>query len=130
MQKQNKRIRDIRFFSEKNKDLVSVYTALAKQYAMLLEENEQVQSYQTNVPLEEWREAIDLSGIRTDYQKQEWTTDFVICLTDGQVQVREIAEGQVFSLSTAEKLELSRRYWKSRYVEDWKFMFERKEHGL
>ncbi len=50
MEKQSKRIRDIRFFSKKNEDLISVHTTSAQHYAELLERDPEVQSYQTNVP--------------------------------------------------------------------------------
>lgn len=125
MEKQNKRTRDIRFFSKKNNDLISVHTALARNYANLLEQDTQVQSFQTNVPLADWSNKINIDGIRTDYRKSEWTTNFMICMSDGTMRIREVVEGAFFSASMAEKLEISRRYWKSRYVEDWKVVLKK-----
>ena len=48
-------------------------------------------------------------------------TDFVIRYVDDSIGVREIVDSQnLYKLSTIERMELSRRYWKIMGITNWK----------
>ena len=120
MEKEGNRKRDIRFFSAKNSDMITVHSYEAKKYADKLESDEGVKSYKANVELEGFQDKISLAGIRKLYRACAWTTDFLIEKVDGGVAVREgVGADALEKRSELEKLELSRRYWAVAHVEDW-----------
>lgn len=131
MERQGKRARDIRFYSEKNGNVISVHSKAAKQYADKLEADDAVRSYQTCVKLDDWMNRIPLGGVRSSYRACEWLTDFMICDIDGNVKVREIVDlSFVTSLAEIEKLEISHRFWTLGHVDDWKVVVVEREAGL
>lgn len=124
MDKAGKKTRDIKFYSEKNKHMVTVHSREARAFAKYLESMEQVSSYEAGVALEPARlRLISKVDIRGEYFEQQWESDFCIKYDDGTAAVREIAV-ENFSSKRAEieKLELSRRYWRSMGVLDWKIV--------
>lgn len=122
MEKSGKKTRDIRFYSEKNKALITIHSREARDYAKLLEADERVASYSAGRKLDEGRlQMIPRLGIRGVYFEQTWETDFYILGKDGSVSVRElIRSASELKRADAEKLELSRRYWHHAGVSDWK----------
>ena len=113
MERLGERTRDIRFYSNKNGDIVCLHSKWARNYARWLEEQAWVQSYQVGCPLDaDIMGRISRAGIRTDYLQTGWATDFVIRCADGRKGVRElILRQQLKKKAYVERLELSRRYW-------------------
>lgn len=126
MEKQGKRTREIRFYSEKNKAMSSVHTTGARDYTKWLEERENVRGYEVNVA---WDTAflsrVDRVDIRGSYLTTDWTSNFRLFFTDGHIGIREmILKRKLHERAYVEKLELSRRYWKAQGIEDWKLVME------
>ena len=113
MERLGERTRDIRFYSNKNGDIVCLHSKWARDYAKWLEEQLWVQSYQVGCPLDtDIMGRISRAGIRTDYLQAGWATDFVLRYADGHKGVRElILREQLKKKAYVERLELSRRYW-------------------
>ncbi|SCI67420.1 hypothetical protein [Clostridiales bacterium] len=113
MERTGEHTRDIRFYSNKNGDIVCLHSKWARDYAKWLEEQPWVQSYQVGCPLDaDIMGRISRAGIRTDYLQAGWATDFVIRCADGHTGVRElILRQQLKKKACVERLELSRRYW-------------------
>ena len=122
MNKLRKNIRDISLMSKKNGKVVVVHNAIARQVAKLLEIDDRVERYDTDVPLDALMERVDPIGIRDTYLEMEWKTDFVIFLSDGRTVIIEVeARENLEKKSVIEKLEISRRYWKEN-ADDWKIV--------
>ena len=113
MERTGEHTRDIRFYSNKNGDIVCLHSKWARDYAKWLEEQLWVQSYQVGCPLDtDIMGRISRAGIRTDYLQAGWATDFVLRYADGHKGVRElILREQLKKKAYVERLELSRRYW-------------------
>lgn len=124
MEKAGVRTRDIRFYSEKNQQMVCVHSRRARDFAKFLEQQVWVKSYQTCVPLELDRfQHVNPVDIRGEYLQISWTTDILICQADGQMAVREFVDAKDLSKKAIiEKLELSRRYWSILDISDWKLV--------
>ena len=122
MDKPGKKVRDIRFFSEKNQKILIVHSEGARAYSKYLEDREEVESYEVGKLLDEGRlHMVSRVDIRGEYISQEWTSDFVIKYQDGITGVREIIRpSDLEKRAEVEKLELSRRYWTLMGVKDWK----------
>ena len=59
--------------------------------------------------------------IRSLYFKSEWATDFLIRFVDGRKGVRELVHKEDLTKRViVERLELSRRYWAVRDIDEWK----------
>lgn len=114
--------RDIHFFSQKNQQMVCVHSRQARDYAKQLEELDKVKSYEACVPLDMARFIHVLPvDIRPEYLREQWTTDFLLEDRDGHKCVREVVlTSNLRKRSLVERLELSRRYWKTLNIEDWK----------
>lgn len=113
MERTGERTRDIRFFSNKNGDIVCLHSKWVRDYAKWLETQPWVQSYEADCPLDaDIMGRISRAGIRTDYMQAGWATDFLICYADGHKGVRELVQQQQLKKKAyVERLELSRRYW-------------------
>ncbi len=122
MEKPGMKVRDIRFFSEKNQKIMIVHSEGARAYSKYLEEREEVETYEACKRLDEGRLlTIPRVDIRGEYRKQEWCSDFVLKYQDGITGVREIIRpSDLEKRAEVEKLELSRRYWAVLGVVDWK----------
>ena len=122
MDKPGKKVRDIRFFSEKNQQIMIVHSEGARAYSKYLEDREEVESYEVGKHLDEGRlQMVSRVDIRGEYISQEWCSDFVIKYQDGVTGVREIIRpSDLEKRAEVEKLELSRRYWALMGVVDWK----------
>ena len=122
MDKPGKKVRDIKFFSEKNQTMIVVHSEEARAYSKYLEDWEEVERYEVNRRLDEGRlRSVPRVDIRADFLKQEWTTDFCLRFEDGTVGIREIVQPTALQKrAEVEKLELSRRYWTLMGVKDWK----------
>lgn len=129
MDKVGKKRRDISFRSEKNQKLVCVHSREAREYARILESDENVLSYEVCQSLEMERyQYVNPIDIRKEYFNTEWATDFVIRFVNGSMGVREIVtEVMLSKRADIEKLEFSRRYWAmSENVRDWKVVIIKK----
>lgn len=125
MDKNGKKTRDIKFYSEKNKCMMCVHSAEARAYAGLLENDPMVASYETCVPLDTSLYAHILPvDIRAEYLTIPWASDFLIHFVDGHVGVREIVTDvkSIEKRAAVEKLELSRRYWRAAGVKEWRLV--------
>lgn len=122
MERPGRKTRDIRFFSEKNDEIVCLHSQWARDYARGLEQETWIQSYEANVPLDQTRFVhVARVDIRSEYFDGGWTTDFLLYLPDGRKEVRELASReQLTKRAYLERLELSRRYWTALDVDAWK----------
>ena len=114
--------RDFQWYSHKNGAMVRVHSKQARDYGKHLEAQENVQQYEAGKALELERfPHISPTGIRKSYLQSEWCSDFYISFSDGHAGVRElVAADTLQQQATVEKLELSRRYWVSMDITDWK----------
>lgn len=122
MNKNRKNIRDISFMSKKNGRVIMVHSVIAREVARLLEIDERVDHYDTDVPLEKVAEKIDATGIRDAYLTIGWKTDFMIYLIDERIVIVEVETREnLEKKASIEQLEISRRYWKGQ-ADDWKIV--------
>ncbi len=125
MKKHDPSARRIIFTSYKLGEPIIVTTDLEYNYAQMLERDISVKRFETMVPLTDWKERIQLKGIRTQYRKMEWLTDFRITYKRGNISIRELVkQSDLASRAVIEKLELSRRYWEAVGITDWKIVVE------
>lgn len=124
MDREGKRVRDIKFYSGKNQELTLVHNEEARAYTKYLEDRPEVASYEACKPLDLNRlNSIQKTDIRGEYFTQQWTSDFYICFADGTAAVREIVKaGALTKRAEVEKLELSRRYWAALGISNWKIV--------
>ena len=113
MERAGERTRNIRFYSQKNNEIVCLHSKWARDYARWLETQPWVSSYEASFPLDaDIMGRVSRAGIRADYLQTVWTTDFVLRCADGHKGVRELIQRQQLKKKAhAERLELSRRYW-------------------
>ena len=125
MDKSGRKTRDIKFYSKKNEAMVIVHSKEARSYTKYLEDMEHVSSYVAGKAIDPVRlQMISKLDIRGDYFKQNWESDFYVLFDDGTVAVRELATADALSKrAEIEKLELSRRYWSSVGVTNWKIIW-------
>ena len=125
MDKSGRKTRDIKFYSKKNEAMVIVHSKEARAYTKYLEDMAHVSSYVAGKPIDPVRlQMVSKLDIRGDYFKQNWESDFYVLFDDGAVAVRELASAEAFSKrAEIEKLELSRRYWSSVGVTNWKIVW-------
>jgi len=124
MDRAGKRTRDIKFYSKKSGTLTLVHSEEARAYTRYLEERPEVAAYEACKPLDLNRlNGLQKTDIRGEYFTQQWTSDFYIKYTDGTAAVREIIRADALTKrAEVEKLELSRRYWASLGVVNWKIV--------
>jgi hypothetical protein len=68
--------------------------------------------------------------IRPQFFEIDWASDFLIHFADGRLAVREVTTlEQLQKKAIVTKLELSRRYWKSMGIDDWKLVLPPEEGG-
>ena len=102
----------------KCEDVCRTFDKIQYLYADLLSESEDVKSFQVNVFLE----GLDIG---------EYTSDFVVTKTDGNIMVREcVSRNHLTKPLTAKLLDASRKYWISHGVSDWGIVIEREEGEL
>lgn len=118
------RVREIRFRSIKNSEIMIVHTESAKKYADLLEDNMDVLSYEVCKKLDTDNYMhIPKVGIKATIFQKEWTTDFLIRMESGKMAVRELCYKQDFlKTMNIQKLEFSRRYWDAQGINDWRII--------
>ena len=92
----------------KCKEVCRSYSEMQDDYARFLQINDDVKAFSCNVQLTD------------DPETENYTTDFVITLTDGTIRVREcVYRKHLERPSTARLLDLSKVYWRSKGVLDW-----------
>lgn len=125
MDKSGRKTRDIKFYSKKNEVMVIVHSKEARAYTKYLEDMEHVCSYVAGKAIDPVRlQMVSKVDIRGDYFKQSWESDFYVLFDDGTVAVRELSTADALTKrAEIEKLELSRRYWNSVGVTDWKIVW-------
>ena len=102
------------------------YSNAEKEYLRKLDVEEHVKSYTTNFELDcERIKKLKETGIRKAYFNISWMTDLKIINSDGSIAVREFTSKEdLIKKATIEKLELSRRYWNSFQINDWKIVLQ------
>lgn len=125
MDKSGRKTRDFKFYSKKNEAMVIVHSKEARAYTKYLEDMDHVSSYVAGKAIDPVRlQMISKLDIRGDYFKQSWESDFYVLFDDGTVAVRELTTAEALSKrAEIEKLELSRRYWSSAGVTNWKIVW-------
>lgn len=125
MNKSGRKTRDFKFYSKKNEAMVIVHSKEARAYTKYLEDMDHVSSYVAGKAIDPVRlQMISKLDIRGDYFKQSWESDFYVLFDDGTVAVRELTTAEALSKrAEIEKLELSRRYWSSAGVTNWKIVW-------
>lgn len=123
MEKAGQKTRDIRFFSEKNGKMMCVHSKQAREYTRWMECQSWIESYECSVELDMQRyQHVNPIDIRKEYFSTQWSSDFLLHYADGRTAVRETVSTQDFGRrAILERLEFSRRYWKSLDV-DWKLL--------
>ena len=116
--------RTIRFYSEKEKQILTVFNEPAYIYAMNLETDDMISNYKIAVELNKSQFIqIDTVGLRNEMFNQNWYSDFLIQYDDGSLAVRELLDkNKINYLKELRKLEFSRRYWKQQNINDWKIV--------
>lgn len=120
----NSKLHEYRIFSQKCLKMIITYSTWARDYAKWLEHEPCVDTYEANIPLNMQRfKYIPAIGIRSEYFDYTWMTDFKITTTDGRVLIRELAtKSQLQRRMFVERLEFSRRYWKTLDISEWKIV--------
>jgi hypothetical protein len=114
MRKKNWKGRCTKRTLSKCQGVCRTYDDIQHRYADLLQERDSVLSFQCNVFLED----------------EDYTTDFLITGTDGELSVREcVYRNNLTRPSTAKLLDLSRDYWRRRGVVDWGIVIEKEVSG-
>ncbi len=120
VKKKNANTREITFYSQKCKSVVSVFGKAAKSLADKLENDENILHYTSKIAFETNASGIPIIGIRQSYIKEQWLSDFSVELIDGAIYIIEAIDAEdLKKKSEVEKLELSRRYWNSKGIK-WK----------
>lgn len=129
MQKKRGNGREITFFSKKCGCVISVLGSEARALAEKLENDAGVLKYESRVPLTISPSEVSIIGIRATYLKEDWVSDFSVETIEGERLVIEaVAEAKLEKKSEIEKLELSRRYWRSKGVK-WKLYIVKSSEG-
>ncbi len=97
--------------------ICKTYNELQTKFAKRLEEDENVVSFECNVPIEDEKLS---DGV--------YTTDFVIHTANGDVAVREcVFRKNIMKMKTAKLLDVSREYWLVKGVKDWGIVIDAKQ---
>lgn len=129
MNKKKTACRETTFLSKKNGTIITVRSPEAKRVALLLENDVDVEGYETDVLLEGDLSEISPVGIRSSYMKIDWVSDFLVRKKTGETEVLEVVLPEnLEKLAHIERLELSRRYWTSRGVNSWKIVLVERGH--
>lgn len=124
MEKVGTKGRKIKFFSRKNNCVIYVHSREQKMFAEILENDQNVKSYEAIKDLDINRYSrVNPINIRREYFEIAWSSDFVIHYQGGAIGIREIVSSKnIYKKAVIEKLELSRRYWLSLEIKDWKII--------
>lgn len=121
------------FYSEKNGKAVTLIGPAAKQTALTLEKDADIVGYVTCVELVDAGRLVESRGIRKDTLKREWVSDFLVTRMNGTTEVIEAVDADELDglrgHVLCERLELSRRYWKTQEVDGWKVMLCKRAGG-
>lgn len=128
MKKKDDKVRNITFYSTKNKKIVTVHSEMAKRFAEHLEKDEKVLSYETDVPLSDLPLMVNTNGFRKSMIKGEWVSDFMVLEQNELPKIMEVVSEEQLNQKRAcsERLELSRRYWSAAGVSEWKTVVMKK----
>jgi hypothetical protein len=114
MRKKNYKGRCEKRSLSKCKEVCRSYSDIQSRYADKLQSDPEIESFECNVRLDD-----------TDY-----TSDFVIQLSSGDIRVREcVQRSHLIKPMTAKLLDLSRDYWLHRGVADWGIVIEKEGSG-
>lgn len=101
MEKAGTKRRDIHFKSDKNGIVVCVHSREAREYARYLEASADVASYEAGTVLDPDKYPfINTIGIRKEYFDTQWTSDFVIHFTEGNLirsRIGKTVDDRLFS---------------------------------
>lgn len=122
MRKQIQKERCTKIKLEKCPRVCCLYDKVQLAAARMLNADPSVIHIQCNIPL-------SLDEIPADdlnLPSETYTTDFVIHFADGKAAVREaVFRSHLSRPSVAERLELSRRYWRQQGIDDWGIIIDK-----
>lgn len=96
-----------------------VYNDIAYRYALSLEGNEAVESFECNVELE---------GLFIGKEPKAYTTDFYITYTDGTFGVRECVErDRICKPKNIKLLDASKEFWAAKGIKNWGIVINKEE---
>lgn len=126
MKKKGLKARAIKFYSKKNEQIIVTYSNEEKEYVKRLDLDDLVRGYTTNFELDNIKvKELKDAGIRKSYFDISWMTDLKIVKHDGSIAIREFVNKEdLMKKANIEKLELSRRYWNSFQINDWKIVLQ------
>ncbi len=100
---------------EKSKEVCRLYDAIQSKYAGMLQEHKDIKEIRCNVLLE---------GLEIG----EYTSDFVVVKSDGDLMVRECVFRKFLTKPlTVKLLDASRQYWLNHGVSDWGIVIDKME---
>jgi hypothetical protein len=100
---------------EKSKEVCRLYDAIQSKYADMLQEHKDIKEIRCNVLLE---------GLEIG----EYTSDFVVVKSDGDLMVRECVFRKFLTKPlTVKLLDASRQYWLNHGVSDWGIVIDKME---
>lgn len=101
-----------------------LYSGIQRAFAMKLEEDAHIKSFQVNVLLDR-----PMTTAPGEWMPGEsFMSDFVIEYVDGRQSVRETVQRiELSRFSVLEKLDYSCQYWKTQGIEDWGLVVDKKE---
>ena len=104
-----------RTMSKCSDGIAKTYNTLESRFADMLQEDDAVESFRCNVPLE-------------DLPEGEYCSDFVCVKTNGDLMVREcVYRKNIMRPKTIRLLDASRDYWIRRGVTDWGLVVDKKK---
>lgn len=122
MRKQIQKERRTKIKLEKCPRVCCLYDKVQLAAARMLNADLSIVQIECNIPL-------SLDEIPTDdlnLPSETYTTDFVIHFAAGKIAVREaVFRSHLSRPSVAERLELSRRYWKQQGIDDWGIIIDK-----
>ena len=122
MRKQIQKERCTKIKLEKCPRVCCLYDKVQLAVARMLNADPSIVQIECNIPL-------SLDEIPNDdlnLPSETYTTDFVIHFTDGRIAVREaVFRSHLSRPSVAERLELSRRYWRQQGIDDWGIIIDK-----
>ena len=104
-----------RVFSKCSDGIARTYNTLESRFAVMLQEDDEVESFRCNVLLD-------------DFPEGEYCSDFVCVKTNGDLMVREcVYRKNIMRPKTIRLLDASRDYWIRRGVTDWGLVVDKKK---
>lgn len=122
MRKQIQKERCTKIKLEKCPRVCCLYDKVQLAAARMLNADPSIVQIECNIPLQ----LDEIPADDLNLPSETYTTDFVIHFTDGTTAVREaVFRSHLSRPSVAERLELSRRYWRQQGIDDWGIIIDK-----